>query len=263
MRFTELPERAIVGNVPNWPPRQEGERLNLAQIDQGFRVTISDAVPVLDRDNGRQPLRNPKLILIHIRHADVADLALVLQFDEGSDRLVIADTRIGAMELVEGNLVQSQSPQTSLARCLEMFGPAVDWPPVRAGPLVSPFRGDDEVIGIAVEGLGNQCLAHVRPVRIGRVDEVHTEFDRPLEYRFGDLTIRRLTPDPRAGYPHRAETEPVDRQIATDAHRPRIGRGRRVGHGRAPFAKVAPTTVGSGRLQPAAFCGSRSRTEVA
>ena len=97
MTLGGLAERPIVGNVPNRPPRQEGQRFHLADIDQGFRLTIGDAVPVLDRDDGGQPLRNPKLILVHIRHADMTDLALVLQFDEGADGLVVGDTWIRAV----------------------------------------------------------------------------------------------------------------------------------------------------------------------
>jgi hypothetical protein len=50
-------------------------------------------------------------------------------------------------------------------------------PAARTGALQAPFRGNDEVVRVRVKGLGDQCLADVGTVRVGRVDEVDAELD--------------------------------------------------------------------------------------
>ena len=56
-------------------------------------------------------------------------------------------------------------------------------------------------------------FACFRPVRIGRVDQVHTEFDGAPQDFERVLSIRRPTPNPFPGDAHRAEAEPIDREI--------------------------------------------------
>ncbi len=93
----------------------------------------------------------------------MADLALVLQLDEGADRLLQRHRRIGAVELVEGDLLQAQPPQAALARRAQVLGAAVGGPPSGPGRYEAALGGDDEIVRIGVQRLGDQLLADVGP----------------------------------------------------------------------------------------------------
>src|ERR1044072_4838204 len=67
-----------------------------------------------------------------------------------------------------------------------------------------------------MQRLRDQLFADFRTVRLGRVDEIHAELDRALEDANRFIAILRRTPDAFAGDAHRAEAEPVDREIAAD-----------------------------------------------
>lgn len=49
-------------------------------------------------------------------------------------------------------------------------------------PLIAAFRRDDETVRIRMQGLRDQLLRYVRPIRVRRIDEVDTEFDRPAVF---------------------------------------------------------------------------------
>ena len=57
-------------------------------------------------------------------------------------------------------------------------------------------------------------FACFRSVGIGRVDQVHTEFNCAPENFKRVGPVRRPSPNSVPGDPHRAKAEPVDRQIA-------------------------------------------------
>src|SRR5215470_7537388 len=107
-----------------------------------------------------------------------------------------------------------------------MLGPAVGVPAARAGADQAAFGGDDQVVGIRVQRLGDQPFTDVWAVGIGGVDEVDAEFHHPPQRRLGLVFIRRLAPDAPAGDAHRAEAQPAYHQVAADldaARRRRVG----------------------------------------
>src|ERR1700730_6172472 len=61
---------------------------------------------------------------------------------------------------------------------------------------------------VGVQGLGDQALADLGPVGVGGVDEVDVERHGPAQCLLGPVPVGRITPDPRAGDPHRAESQP-------------------------------------------------------
>src|SRR6266480_7360771 len=95
-----------------------------------------------------------------------------------------------------------------------MFRPTVWHPLARSGPGQTAFRGDNKSLGIRVERLRYEQFACFRPVRVGGVDQVHTEFDGAPQNLERVLSIRRPTPNPFPGDAHRAKAESIDREIA-------------------------------------------------
>src|SRR5207244_13005998 len=65
-----------------------------------------------------------------------------------------------------------------------------------------------------MERLGYEQFACFRPVGVGGVDQVDTEFDSAPQNFERVLSIRRPTPNAFPGYPHRAKAETIDREIA-------------------------------------------------
>ena len=91
-----------------------------------------------------------QLILGDVGQADVADLALVLQGDEGADRVLERHRRVGAVELVQGDLVEPEPPQAALACLTQVLGPAVGIPPPGARPHEAALGGDDQIVRIGM-----------------------------------------------------------------------------------------------------------------
>ena len=148
------------------------------------------------------------------------DLALVLQSLQRADRFLKWDFGIGAMKLVEIDLIDPQALQAALARRAQMLGPAVGIPLARPRPLEPTFGRDHELFGIGVQGFGDQALADLRSVGIGGVDEIDAQLERPAQHPLAFLPIGRLAPDPLPGETHRPETEAIDRHVAADVDRP-------------------------------------------
>ena len=129
-------------------PREEGDLLLFAQVDDRLRATIGEVVAVLDRHDRRELLGTAELLLRDVGQPDVADLALILQLDEGADGIFEWHRRVGAMKLVERDLFQLQPPQAAFAGADEVLGPAVLRPLPGAWSLEPALGRDDHVVRI-------------------------------------------------------------------------------------------------------------------
>src|SRR5208282_331398 len=178
-------------------PRQEDHVLLLAQVDHRLRLPVGHVEPVLYRHDRDDPLRLAELVLRHIRQADVTDLALSLELGDRADRFGQRHLRVRAVELVERYLLEPEPAQAALARLSQVFGAPVGVPAVRAGPDQAALGRDHQVVRVRVQRLGDQGLADVRTVGVGRVDEVDAKFDDPPERGDGPITVGRGTPDTR------------------------------------------------------------------
>jgi hypothetical protein len=75
-----------------------------------------------------------------------------------------------------------------------------------------------------MQRLGDELLADVRPVAVGRVDEVDAELDGAPQDGERGVAVGGRAPDPVAGDPHRTEAEtvhlevPAERQCAGVGH---------------------------------------------
>jgi hypothetical protein len=88
------------------------------------------------------------------------------------DRALVRHLLVGAVLLVELDRVELQPPERALAGLAQVLGAAVTRPLVRAGPKQPSLGGYQEVVGVRVEGLGDQLLADVGTVGVGRIDQV-------------------------------------------------------------------------------------------
>ena len=77
-------------------------------------------------------------------------LPVVLQGDEGADRVLQRHRWIGAMELVQGDLVQPEPPQAALTCLTQVLRPAVRIQPFGAWPYESTLGGDDRSVRIGM-----------------------------------------------------------------------------------------------------------------
>ena len=149
-----------------------------------------------------------------VRDSDLADLALGLKILESPHGFLVRHVRIRSMQLVELDRVQSQPAERPLTRLPQVVGIAIGIPLIRTGPHVPALGGDQEVLGIGMQGLGNQLLAHVRAVGVGGVDQVDAQLHRTAENGDRLIVVCRGSPDAFAGDPHRAEPEAADRVLA-------------------------------------------------
>ena len=81
------------------------------------------------------------------------------------------------------------------------------------------FGCNDQAFWIGIESLGDQALTDVRPVRIGRVDEIDAQFECPTQYPDDFIVISRFSPNPIACNSHGPETQGGIREVAPDAKR--------------------------------------------
>ena len=144
------------------------------------------------------------------------DLALVLELLQRADRVLVRDLRIGRVQLVEVDPVEPQPPQARLAALLEPLGARVARPLAGTGPPQAALGRDHEPVRIRVERLGDQVLAHLRAVRVGRVDQVDAELHDAPEEALGLLRIVGRAPDALPGDPHGAEPEAVNLEVTAD-----------------------------------------------
>ena len=115
------------------------------------------------------------------------------------------------MELVEVDAVHLQAPQAALARLPQVLGAAVGRPLARPRSHETALGGDQQVVGVGAQGLGDDVLADLGPVGIGGVDEVHPELD---------------------GSPHHTHRFPAPDQLAHHCRADKAGRaGHQRGHG--------------------------------
>ena len=125
--------------------------------------------------------------------------------------------------------------EASLARFPQMLWPSVARPGPRARPQEPALRGDHEPFRVRVEGLGDQELAHLRAVRVGRVDEIDAQFDGTAQDPERVLPVVRPPENPRTAKPHGTKAEAANLYVAAD--REGVGAG---GHEPLTLAAAAP-----------------------
>ena len=200
-------------------------------------------------------MRLAELLDRHVAEPDVPDLPFPLELEECADRLAERHRRVRPVELVQRDLLEPQAAEAAFARLLQVIGSAVGRPPPGARTLEASLRGDDQVVGIRMQRLGDEVLAHLGTVRVGGVDEVHVELNGSAQHRLGLVGVGRLAPDAAPGDAHRAEPEAIDGDVAADRDRAggSCGGSAGIGHGRHTTAAARARST---RRQAPSACQS-------
>ena len=229
-------------------PRQEGDVPVAAGVEHGVTVAIAGVVAVLDRHHSAQCLGEGELVDGHVGDADVTDLAGLLELDERTDRLVVRHARVRRVHLVQVDGVDAQAPQTLVAFLPDVVRVARR----RQGhvPLEDLCRlepglgGDDEVLGIGVQRLGDDLLRLAVAVDVRRVDEVDAAIDDAADQPAGLIAVTGAVGVAGAGDAHGTEAEAPDGEVATDGERADGVVGEHsAGHRRHSERRTVMTTV--------------------
>jgi hypothetical protein len=113
--------------------------------------------------------------------------------------------------LIQLDAIDPEAPQTQLDALLKIFGATDRRPHFRSLPGESAFCGDDQAIGIRVQGFSDEPLADLGSISIGRIDKVDTEFHGALQDAAGGGWVLGFTPNSRARDAHGTEPEAVNR----------------------------------------------------
>ncbi len=200
-------------------PGEEAEPVALADGEHAGRAAVGEVEAVLDADDVDDRARDVELLDADVGDADVADLALVLELLQGADGLLVGHLGIGRVQLVEVDPIDAQVAQRALAGIAQVLRARVARPLPRARALQPALRRDQQPLRVGVQRLGDELLADVRPVAVGRVDEVHAELDRAPDDRQRRVAIGRRAPGAGADDPHRPEAEPPDLDVAAERER--------------------------------------------
>ena len=168
---------------------------------------------------GTTAARARELSGVDVRDGREADLSLGTQLGKRSERVLERDGRVDDVEVEEVDPLEPEPAQARLARRPQALRPPVGGPAPRALPRETGFRRDHEPLRIRVQRLGDQRLAHLGPVGVCRVDQVHAQLDGPPEQPPRLVRLRRRAPDARACERHGAEPEAAHLQLAADENR--------------------------------------------
>ncbi len=135
--------------------------------------------------------------------ARVAHLALPHELIEGGQGLVDGDLRIGAVNLIEIDVIGSQSPQRVLTGSDQVAARIAPGVGILLVDRKVPFCREDDSIppAIALKRFAENLFRAGARIYIGCIDEVDTDFDRSVDHAEGILF--RCLPAKH----HRAQTE--------------------------------------------------------
>ena len=142
----------------------------------------------------------------------LAHLAFFDQVGQQSELFVRRHLGVDPVQLEQVQAVDGQPPKAHFRLLAQVLGPPDRVPLSGSGADQPGLGGDDQALGVGVESLADQVLAHVWTVGIRGVDEIHAELDRPAQDADALLAVGRLAPDAPAREPHGPETQAVEGQ---------------------------------------------------
>ena len=170
----------------------------------------------------------------------MTDLALLPELGERADLVLERHLAVDPVQLDQVDPVDPEVAQAELHLLLEVRRAADLGPLPGAGPGEARLGGDHQVVGVGVEGLGDQLLADDRAVAVGGVDEVHATLHGGPEDGQRSLVVLRRAPDAVAGDLHGAVAEAVHLEVAAQAEGVGTMDGGRRGHTRPNRADPWP-----------------------
>src|SRR6266403_735813 len=104
----------------------------------------------------------------------VTDHTIAKQRLDGIKLLITRHLRIDAVQLPQPDLLDAELATALLGLLDQVFGPAQRYPLIGPGARQSALGGHEQ-IAIGVQRFANEPLRYIRPIGIGRIDEVHAE----------------------------------------------------------------------------------------
>src|SRR3989440_3206239 len=121
-----------------------------------FGLAHRQIIVILHSDNRYDLLGSCQLIDRDVRQSDMANLPFLPHLREFTYRVLKWNLGVRAMELIDVNAIEAQTPQAALQGLTKMLGASVLRPLIRASTQEAPFGRDDQVFRIGVERFGNQ-----------------------------------------------------------------------------------------------------------
>ncbi len=137
-------------------------------------------------------------------------LALGHQLGQQAELLLGGHRGIDAVQLEQVDPLEAEPSEAELALLAQVLGPPDREPLPRALAGEAGLGGDDQVLGVGVERLEDQPLAHLGPVGVGGVDEVDPHVDGTPEHPNAFVVVGGLAPDSGPGDLHGPEAQAVD-----------------------------------------------------
>src|SRR6266705_2735978 len=141
-----------------------------------------------------------------LRETDVANLAFLDQFGQGSHSFLDRRVGIDAVLVVEIDVVGPQPLQAAFAGLLHIVGLAADAAKVRiVGVTNDPeLRGQNYIIAFAFKGASDEFFVLVGAVYVSGIEKVYAEFERAMNGRERFVVI---APRVELRHSHTAQSE--------------------------------------------------------
>ena len=171
--------------------------LGLAVVEHVLGRAVGQVVEVLHAGHRHHGPGRLDLVHADLAEPDAADLALVEQVGQQAELLLGRHLGVDAVELEEVDGLDPEASQAHLALLAQVLGPAHRQPLARPLPGEPGLGGDDQALGIGVEGLEDDVLADLGTVGVGGVDEVDAQLDGPAQHGRRTRPGRPARPRPR------------------------------------------------------------------
>ena len=161
-------------------PRDEPDALGLAVVQQVVRGLVGQVVQVLHGDHRHDPAGLLQLVDTHLGEADVPYLAFGTRSARSAELLVGRHLRRRSGGAGRGRCARGPRRRRLSSHCWRRYSGRPTGSPHPGALAGEPgLGGDDQTIGVGVEGLEDEPLADLGTVGVGRVDEIDPHARRP------------------------------------------------------------------------------------
>ena len=184
--------------------RQHAVRLDIAREQRVL------ALQGRDRNDARRATKRPR---VQLRNAGVAHLAGRDELGQRAGRLLDRNPRVGAVQIIHVDVIDTEPLQRGLAGRADVLGPAVAAAKRRIGGAAHhpAFRRHDRRRTAIAQRAPDEPLVLAAAVHVGRVDQRHPELERAVDrarrLAFGDGIVELR--HPHAAQPDRADLRAV------------------------------------------------------
>ena len=168
--------------------------------DARFEIALPQRVLALQRRDRMHRMRAPDGLLARFRYSEKSDLSFGHELRHVTDNFLDRHLGIDAMLIEQIDVIGLESLQRSFDRAPHML--AVQSGRLAVDNVEAELRGDDDLIALAAQRATDQLLILIGPINLGRIEEIDSQLQRPIDRRQRLLLIRRPI---RLAHAHAAE----------------------------------------------------------